>query len=292
MTLAFQAWTAHGPTASFVLLWSSGALFSQWGLASASPLAFLLLRFGLAFGVLLALAAAQGRRLPPPGARGAAAGAGALMIGGYSVFYLLALDAGLGAGVLATVLGVQPVLTLLWQERALPLRRLAGLALALGGLVLVVFESLALSRLPVAGMAFAGGALACVTLGSILQKRLGQAPLEVLPLQYGVSLVLCALLLPWQPLQVRWDAQLAVSVLWLGIVVSVVATLLLVRLMAAGDLVNVTALFYLVPAGTAALDWLVLGHRMAPLALAGLAVTAVGLAVVFRPATRATQSPG
>ena len=282
MNLAFTAWTAHGPTASFVLLWSSGALFAKWGLASASPFAFLLLRFALAFLVLAAIGLVRGRLLPARGTLPHAAVAGALMIGGYSIFYLLALDAGLTPGVLATTLGVQPVLTLLVIERGFPLRRLAGLMLSLGGLVLVVFDSLVVSRMPAAGMAFALGSLACVTAGSILQKRLSQAPADVLPLQYAVSLVLCALFLPWQPLQVTWDLRLLACVLWLGLVISVAATLLLYRLIQSGDLVNVTSLFYLVPAGTAALDWLLLGNRLAPLALVGMTTIVAGLALVFR----------
>jgi drug/metabolite transporter (DMT)-like permease len=292
MTLALSAWTAHGPTASFVLLWSSGALFAKWGLVSASPLAFLLLRFGLAFLVLVALALARGRVWPAPGTARRVALAGALMIGGYSVTYLLALDAGLTPGVLATTLGVQPVLTLLWMERGLPLRRLAGMGLALGGLVLVVFDSIAISRMPPAGIGFALASLASLTAGSILQKRVAQAPMEVLPLQYGVSLVLCALLLPWQPLQVEWTASLLVCVAWLGLVISVVATLLLYRLIQSGDLVNVTSLFYLVPAGTAALDWLVLGNVLAPLALAGMATIVLGLVLVLRPARGSVSASG
>ena len=282
MNLALVARTAHGPTALFVLLWSSGALFAKAGLASASPLAFLVLRFGLALVVLLAIARLRAQAWPRAGIAVRAGASGALMIGGYSIFYLLALDAGLTPGVLATTLGVQPVLTLLWVERSFDWRRLGGLFIALAGLVLVVFDSIVLSRMPAAGIAFALAALACVTTGSVMQKRIEQPPIEVLPLQYVVSLLLCALMLPWQPWQVRWDAQLVVCVAWLGLVISVVATLLLYRLIAAGDLVNVTSLFYLVPAGTALLDWLVFGHRLAPLAIAGMGAIVAGLVVVFR----------
>ena len=39
------------------------------------------------------------------------------MIGGYSICYLLALDRGITPGVLATLLGVQPILTLMLLER-------------------------------------------------------------------------------------------------------------------------------------------------------------------------------
>ncbi|MBT2304150.1 hypothetical protein J7E70_27315 [Variovorax paradoxus] len=137
---------------------------------------------------------------------------------------------------LATTSGVQPVLTLLWVERGLPLRRFAGLLLALSGLVLVVYDSIVLSRMPWRGVAFAFAALLSVTAGSLMQKRLAQPPLDVLPLQYGAGLAMCVALLPWMPWQVRVNAQLIVYVAWLGLVISVVATLLLYRLITAGDI--------------------------------------------------------
>ena len=74
---------------------------------------------------------------------------------------------------------------------------------------------------------------------------------------------------------------LGASLAWMGLVITG-ATLLLYRLIQAGNLVNVTSLFYLVPAGTALLDWMVLGNRLAPLALAGMAAILAGLGLVFR----------
>ncbi|MBC5765134.1 DMT family transporter [Ramlibacter albus] len=274
---------AFGPTALFVLLWSSGALFAKWGLAHASAFAFLSLRFALALAVLAALAAWQRRPLlPRRGTRVHVAATGLVLTGLYSVAYLLALDRGVTPGVLATVLGVQPILTLVLTERPLSMRRFAGLVVALGGLALVVFDSIAAARFGIAGIAFALGALACMTAGTLLQKRLDQAPADVLPLQYAVTLVLCVALLPLQPLRIEWSMGLVASLVSMGVVISVVATLLLYRLIRERNLVDVTSLFYLVPAGTALLDWLVLGNRLAPAAIAGMAAIVAGLLLVFR----------
>lgn len=44
---------SYSATSLFVLLWSSGAIFSKLGLESASAFAFLLLRFALALIILL-----------------------------------------------------------------------------------------------------------------------------------------------------------------------------------------------------------------------------------------------
>ena len=270
------------PTALFVLLWSSGAIFSRWGLDHASPFVLLALRFGVALALLFLLGWRERRWLPDPGTRAQVAGTGLLMLGGYSCAYFLALDQGLTPGALATILGVQPIATLLLQERHAPAARWAGLAVALAGLVLVVLDSLLRARVSPAGVGWALVALACITLGTIAQKRIVQPPTRVLPLQSAVALALCLLLIPTQPLRLDPQPMLVVSVLWLGGVISVGATVLLYRLLRAGNLVNVTSLFYLVPGGTALLDWWLLGNRMAPPALLGLGLVVAGLLLVFR----------
>lgn len=273
---------AFGPTALFVLLWSSGALFAKWGLVHASPFVFLVLRFGLALAVLLVLGLRARQWLPRPGTRGQVAAVGLLMIGCYSVCYLLALQHGLTPGVLATVMGVQPLLTLLLTERRFSPVRIAGLALALAGLACVVYDSIVLARFSAVGIAFALAALACMTAGAIGQKRIDQEPMRVLPLQNGVALLLCLALLPLQPARLEPAWGLAASLLGMGVVISVAATLLLYRLIRRGNLVNVTSLFYAVPPGTALLDFLVLGNQLAPLALLGMGAILLGLVAVFR----------
>lgn len=266
----------------FVLLWSSGALFAQWGLAHASAFAFLSLRFGLALAVLSLLAWRRRQWLPRAGTRGRVALTGFVLVGCYSVFYLLALDHGMTPGALAAVLGVQPLLTLALTERPLSPLRIAGLLLALAGLAFVVGDSLLQARLGVAGVLAALVALAAMTWGTLLQKALDQAPLQVLPLQYAVALLVCIACLPFAEVRIAWSAGLAASVAWLALVISVAATLLLYRLLQRGNVVNVTSLFYLVPAGTALLDWLVQGNTLAPAALAGMAAIVGGLVLAFR----------
>jgi drug/metabolite transporter (DMT)-like permease len=53
-------------------------------------------------------------------------------------------------------------------------------------------------------------------------------------------------------------------------------------LIRAGNLVNVTSLLYLVPAVTAAMDYVFLGNALSVQSLVGMAVILVGLALVFR----------
>lgn len=274
------ALAAHGATSLFVLLWSSGAIFAELGLRHASAFAFLIARFALASLVLLVLSLARRRWLPPRGARRATLATGVLLTGGYSILYLLA------PGILATILGVQPILTLAVLERRASPARLAGLALALTGLSLVVYRSAAGGAAPAAGTACALGALLAITVGALLQKRVRAAPIDVLPLQNALGLALCALIAPFEPISFEASWAFALPLAWLGIVISVFAQLLFYRLMQRGDLVNVTSLFYLVPVVTALMDAAWLGNRLAPLEIAGMIAILAGLALAFRRAAR------
>ncbi|MBO1012789.1 DMT family transporter [Achromobacter sp. SD115] len=288
MSFDRNAWTSYGSTSLFVLLWSGGAIFAKWGLSHASAFGFLLLRFILALAVLLLICVWRRRWLPERGTRATVAATGLLLIGGYSICYLLALDHGITPGVLATLLGAQPILTLALMERRYSLPRLAGLFLALCGLVMVVYQSIGMARFSAAGMVFALAALVCMTTGAILQKRVRQAPMDVMPLQYLVSLALCLLFVPFQPMHVEWVTGFVLPLIWMGLVISVGATLLFYRMIQAGNLVNVTSLFYLVPAGTAALDYLILGNRLSALSLGGMGAILLGLMLVLRnPAPQA-----
>lgn len=274
------AWASHASTALFVLLWGSGAIFSRWGLDHGSAFALLTLRFALAFIAALGIAL-WCRAGVPRGERGPALLTGLVMVGLYSACYFLALENGVTPGVLATLLGAQPILTLFAIERHFAPLRLLGLAVALGGLACIVLQGTVMTRFPLTGMLFALAALLAVTFGAILQKRTRHRPEAVLPLHYAVSLLLCVATLPFQPFDVEATAGFLIPVLWLALVISVAAQLLLYRLIQAGNLVNVTSLFYLVPVVTAAMDYVFLGNRMSSLSLVGMAGILIGLALVF-----------
>lgn len=204
------------------------------------------------------------------------------MIGSYQLCYLLALEQGITPGVLATLLGVQPILTQFITERRCTGLRALGLALAMAGLTLVVYQSLMVAHFSLSGMLFAFIALSCMTAGTLLQKGMTQPPLAVLPLQYAVGLLMCTLALPFEPLRVEWRPAFVLPLLWMAVVISVLATFLLYRLIQRGNLVQVTSLFYLIPAVTALLDYLLLGHALAALSLLGMAGIVFGVMLVFR----------
>jgi drug/metabolite transporter (DMT)-like permease len=269
-------------TTLFVLLWSSGAIVSKWGLAHASPFAFLLFRFLIGLVGLAVCFPLLGYKLPTT--RQAliyAAATGTVLLGAYQIFYLLALNMKVAPGVMATIMGVQPILTAVLVERNRSWSRMFGLALGLAGLVLVVYQGIGDGG-SLAGMLFGVLGMLSMTGGSIMQKRITSNPLGTVPVQYLAGAVVCAVFVPFQPFHFEQSIGFFVPVLYMGLIVSVLATLLLYRLIAQGNLVNVTSLFYLVPAVTAIMDYLIFGNRLAWLSLFGMVLIIVGLGFVFR----------
>jgi len=282
MRLNKQMLASQSATSIFVLLWGSAAIFTRWGLDNASPIALLILRFSTALIALSVLAIFRKRFLPKHGTRKQVLLTGLLMIAGYSICYFKAMAHGVTPGLMATIMGIQPILTLCLLEKNLQKERLFGLLIALAGLILLVWKSLTMSFIAPIGIFFALAALICITFGAIMQKNIQQAPTNVLPLQYVVSLVVCLFIVPFEHFEITWNSQLIISVLFLGILISVVAQLLLYRLLNQGNIVNVTSLFYLVPIVTALLDFLILKNTLPLAGLIGMIAILLGLLLVFK----------
>ncbi|MFW1923781.1 DMT family transporter [Acinetobacter geminorum] len=282
MRLNKQMLASQSATSIFVLLWGSAAIFTRLGLDNASPIALLMLRFAIALFVLLLIAIFRKRLLPKHGTRKQVLLAGLLIIAGYSICYFKAMAYGVTPGLMATIMGIQPILTLCLLEKNLQKEKLFGLLIALAGLILLVWKSLTMSFIAPIGIFFALTALICITFGAIMQKNIQQAPTDVLPLQYIVSLVVCLFIVPFEHFEITWNSQLIISVLFLGILISVVAQLLLYRLLNQGNLVNVTSLFYLVPVVTALLDFLILKNKLPLAGLIGMIAILIGLLLVFK----------
>lgn len=282
MRLNKQMLASQSATSIFVLLWGSAAIFTRWGLDNASPIALLILRFSTALIALSLLAIFRKRLLPKHGTRKQVLLTGLLMIAGYSICYFKAMAHGVTPGLMATIMGIQPILTLCLLEKSLQKERLFGLLIALAGLILLVWKSLTMAFIAPIGIFFALAALICITFGAIMQKNIQQAPTDVLPLQYVVSLVVCLFIVPFEHFEITWNSQLIISFLFLGILISVVAQLLLYRLLNQGNIVNVTSLFYLVPIVTALLDFLILKNTLPLAGLIGMIAILLGLLLVFK----------
>ena len=80
----------------------------------------------------------------------------------------------------------------------------------------------------------------------------------------------------------EWTFESIFALFWLAIVLSIGAILILVRLIKSGATSNVASLFYLVPPATAVEAWLLFDEKLGCVAIAGMVVTVIGVAMVIQ----------
>ena len=275
--------------ALFVLLWSTGFVGAKYGLPYADPFVFLSVRILLAALLLFALARAL--RMPVRISRGAIARSGligfflhACYLGG--VFYSIAQ--GLPAGVAAVVTSLQPVLVSVFAVKVLgeSLRRgqVIGLLIGLFGVVLVLGPSLE-SEIPLPAIVAILVALIGSTSATLLQKKLGAD----IPLISGTAYqylfsgcVLGIIALATQETSITWNLRFAAAFVWLVLVLSVGAILLLLWLLNTGSAAKVSSLFYLVPPATAIEAFFLFGEKVNTQGFLGIGITALGVWLVMR----------
>jgi drug/metabolite transporter (DMT)-like permease len=280
--------------ALFVLLWSTGFIGARLGLPHAEPLTFLCLRYGAVVAVMLPLALVLRARWPANATETRhIATAGLLIQGGYLGGVFSAIHAGMSAGVIALIVGLQPLLTAAVAGRLLGERvasqQWLGLAMGFGGTALVVGHKMSMQGMSGASLAPGLLALASITAGMLYQKKYCPAfdPRTGATIQFAAALLLTLpLALATETMVVEWTADFLVALGWLVLVLSAGATSLLFRLIERGEATRVTSLFYLTPAVTAVMAWLLFGERMGATAMAGMAVALAGVALVNRQATR------
>ncbi len=274
----------------FVLLWSTGFIGAKLGLPFAEPLTFLALRMGCVVALLLVVALVA--RAPwPRGARSWVhiAVAGLLVQCGYLGGVFSAIHQGMSAGVVALIVGLQPILTAvaagpLFGERTTS-RQWTGLVLGLIGVTMVLSNSLNHGAIGAPSLLLAFIALVSITAGTLYQKRFG-ATMDFRTgavIQYAATgAVLLALAALTESMHVTWSAQFVFALGWLVLVLSVGAISLLYFLIKRGKATQVSSLFYLTPPVTAVLAYFFFGEILTPTALAGMAVAVVGVALVNR----------
>ena len=280
--------------AVFVLIWSTGFIVARFGMPHAPPMGFLAMRYALsvlAFGIWIAVARAAWPRGRAQWAHLAVTGM--LMHAGYLGGVWAAVKIGLGAGTVALIVGLQPVLTALWLSftpgaHGIARRQWLGLLLGFGGLMLVVGHKLGLGEITRLNLTLAVFALLSITIGTLYQKRF-VTPCDV---RTANTVQLAAAFVVTLPLAIveggSWQAhpELIGAMAWSVLVLTLGGSSMFYLLIQRGAAAKVTSLLYLVPPCTALMARVLFGEPLSPQVLLGIAVTAAGVALVVREPLR------
>jgi drug/metabolite transporter (DMT)-like permease len=276
----------------FVLIWSTGFIVAKYGMPHAPPMKFLLVRYLLSIACFLSWIFFARVKWPSNRSQWLhLAVTGIFMHAGYLGGVWAAVKAGLGSGLAALIVGLQPVLTALWLASVggkISPRQWVGLLLGFAGLVMVVSRKFGQGgEADAINLALAVGALLSITLGTLYQKRF-VAPCDVRTasaVQLGAAFLITLPLALMEIESMEWNTDLAGAMLWSVLVLTLGGSSLLYLLIQRGAAASVTSLMYLVPPVTAFMAWMLFEEPITLTTIAGTVITAVGVALVVKPVT-------
>ncbi len=275
----------------FVVLWSTGFVGARYGLPYIEPFTFLAVRMGFVVAILGAIAVIGGARWPSGAESGHSLAAGFMVHGLYLGGVFLAISQGVPAGVSALIPGLQPILTSTIANRfmgeAVSRLQWFGLALGLVGVALVLHDRTMLASGSVLGWTASVVSLLGITLGALYQKRFcGLIDWRSGNLvQYiGAGVLFAVAAFAFETRVIQWSGELIFAMAWLVLVLSIAAVGLMYWLIRRSAATGFASLFYLVPATTALMAYLLFDEKLDALSVVGMVVCAAGVVLVNRGA--------
>jgi len=270
----------------FVFIWATGYIAAKLAAPYADPLTFLCWRYAGVVALMMALALLA--RAPWPAPRQmlhlAVSGLGiqALYLGGVWV----AIRQGLPAGTAALIVNLQPVLVAvaapLIAERV-SARQWSGVALGLGGVVLVIWHKLNLGASYGPPLLLCLMALLAITGGTLYQKRFApQFDLRTgQVVQFAAALAFTLPVAMWlEPMRIVWNRDVLFAMAWSIGVLTAGGISLMFYMLRHGRVTAVSSTMYLVPSVTSVMAWLLFGETLGAQAIAGMGVTLLGVYLV------------
>ena len=275
----------------FIVIWSSGFVVAKYAFADADALFFLSIRLLLASGILFLLTAAlrQPIKISRQDLRASLA-IGIALHGLYLAGVWYAIELGAPSGLSSVITSMQPIVVSLLAVRLLgePLtkRQLGGLFFGLAGVFLVVLPKLSKANgFTAESLGFLFMALAGSTIATLLQKKIGHSIPLMIGTTYqfavaGVALLVISIFRGRTHFEFTSTALWTMT--WAVLVTSIAAVLLLLWLLNRGSAAKVSSLLYLVPPMAVLQAFLLFGETVTAIGAIGIAMTALGVALVIR----------
>ena len=281
----------------FVLIWATGFIVAKFGLPYAPPLSFLSIRYALSILCFLVWCVVARAAWPRQGRQWAhLAVTGVLMHAGYLGGVWIAVKAGMGSGLAALIVGLQPVLTAVWmsstgspagQKSNVTPRQWLGLLMGLGGLLLVVARKFG-SGIEVTPLTLLAEvvALLSITAGTLYQKRFVQSAdvRSANAVQLAAALVVTLPFALMEHESIAWTPSFMGAMAWAVLALTLGGSSLFYLLIQRGAATAVTSLLYLVPPTTALMAWVLFDEPITITTLLGTALTAIGVSLVVQAA--------
>jgi len=273
----------------FVLLWSSGFIGARLGMPYVEPMTFLSLRMVFVVAILLVIAFVTRAGWLSGPEIGHSLVAGLLVHGLYLGGVFVAIGQGVPAGISALIPGLQPVLISTIANRymgeTVTRQQWLGLALGLIGVLVVLHDRSIVASGSVLGWTASFLSLIGISLGTLYQKRFcgGIDWRSGNVVQYtGATVLFAAAAFAFETRVIHWSGELVFALAYLVIVLSIAAVALMYWLIRRSAATGFASLFYLVPAVTALMAFLLFGEKLDAISVGGMLVCAVGVVLANR----------
>jgi drug/metabolite transporter (DMT)-like permease len=270
----------------FVLIWSTGFVIARLAMPYVEPATFLFWRFAGVIAAMAALSLVWRISWPSWSQIKHIAVAGMLLQFGYLLGVWFAVRLGMTAGLVAIIVGLQPILTAwfaAWISEKVSSRQWIGLCFGFAGVALVVAEKIGFNHIPLVSYILAFIALLSITFGTLYQKK--YCPVFDLragsSIQFGISAILCFFCMYFFETGVMvWNVPVVTALLWAIFPLSIGSISLLFMMIRKGAATKVTSLLYLTPPTTAVMAWLLFDEPFTLLMALGLCLTMTGVVLV------------
>jgi drug/metabolite transporter (DMT)-like permease len=270
----------------FMFLYGSGFIFCEYGLHNSSPMAFLEVRFFIAFCILLLITIIF--KMPMPKNKKEFLHiviAGSLTVGTFSIGGFLSVSYGISGATNALIISLQPIVVTVLAMKLLNedinLRVWLGLIIGFIGVGFVVFSKLGTSFSSL-GLFWSFISLLGLSIGSLYQKKYcshmnlysGGA------IQTLSSTILVLPFLLFEDVHINWNVDFTIALLYMTVGVSIGALSLLFIMIKNGEVSKVSSIFYLVPVSAAIVSYFLLGDKIEFSEIIGIITIIIGIILI------------
>ena len=282
----------------FVSLWSTGFIAAKYSMQNADPFVFLCLRFTITAVALIPILLLFGAALPRRiwSFRHDMI-TGVLLHCGYLGFLFWPIKNGVPSGIVAIIIGVQPILTMalasLYIGEHLDFRKLAGLLIGFVGISIVIIGKYGIALgssggLDLFDLSMCLVSLMSMALGVFYQKKFCDQS-QLLPgtlMQYVAGALATAFfaLLFSETWTIDWTPTFGIALIWQVLGLSIGAVMLLMYIIRNGEAGRLSSMFYLVPPLVVVEAHFLFGETLGVLSIAGMMVCVMGVYLVSRSA--------
>ena len=286
----------------FVVLWSTGFIAAKYSMGNADPFVFLCLRMTITAIILFIFLWLTRARLPHSLLEYRHdMVVGILFHCCYLGFLFWPIKDGMPTGIVAIIIGIQPILTTalatLYIGESLDLRKAVGLLVGFIGVAVVVLGKYGLDLNANGGLEWFYFGLCILSLGAIsvgvfYQKKFCNQSqlLTATMMQYVAAAIATGVfaILFGESWLVDWTPGFALALGWQVFGLSIGAVVLLMAIIRLGEAGRVSSMFYLVPPLVVVEAHFLFGETLGMLSIIGMLLCIVGVYYVNRSAKTVT----